>query len=184
MDKTNRMSCRPVKKIKPTTLLLSFFILISNLLTVSYAEESLTLIKQNPAAPDFNLPDMDGEMFSLSSYKGKTVIINFWATWCPPCREELPSMNRAWQKIKDENISMIAINVGEDEDTIFSFMGDYPIDFQVLLDQSGEVINKWPIKGLPTTFVLDPKGQLYYRAIGGREWDSESLLNLVRAVQK
>ena len=92
-------------------------------------------------------------------------------------------MNRAWHKIKDDNIAMIAINVGEDEDTIFSFMGDYPIDFQVLLDQSGDVINKWPIKGLPTTFVLDPKGHLYYRAIGGREWDSDSILKLVRDIQ-
>ncbi len=178
------MPCRPVKKLSSKTLLLSLYLIIGSLLTVCYAEESLTLIKQNPAAPDFTLPDMDGEMFSLSSYKGKTVIINFWATWCPPCREELPSMNRAWHKIKDDNIAMIAINVGEDEDTIFSFMGDYPIDFQVLLDQSGEIINKWPVKGLPTTFVLDPKGHLHYRAIGGREWDSDSILDLVRAIQK
>ena len=178
------MSCRPVIKLNPIAFLLSLFLIIGSLLTVSYAQESLSLIKQNPPAADFNLPDMDGEMFSLSSYKGKTVIINFWATWCPPCREELPSMNRAWHKIKDDNIAMIAINVGEDEDTIFSFMGDYPIDFQVLLDQSGDVINKWPIKGLPTTFVLDPKGHLHYRAIGGREWDSDSILKLVRDIQK
>ena len=149
----------------------------------AHAEETLSLIESHPAAPGFTLVDMDGEIFSLSDYKGRTVIINFWATWCPPCREELPSMNRAWQKLKDKNIAMIAVNVGEDEDTIFSFMGDYPIDFQVLLDQSGEVINQWPIKGLPTTFVIDPKGRLYYRAIGGREWDSDSLLHMITAIE-
>ena len=174
-----------MKLIKPfIPLFLFLFLLFSSFLNSSYAEETLTLVKNHPTAPQFTLPDMDGEMFSLSSYKGKTVIINFWATWCPPCREELPSMNRAWAKIKDGNIAMIAINVGEDEDTIFSFMGDYPIDFQVLLDQSGEVIKQWPIKGLPTTFVIDPQGRLYYRAIGGREWDSNALLEMITAIQK
>ncbi len=133
-------------------------------------------------ATDFRLPDLDGELFSLSQYRGKTVIINFWATWCPPCREELPAMNRAWKKVKDDNIVMLAINVGEDEDTIFSFMGGYPIDFQVLLDQTGEVTRQWPLKGLPTTYVVDTQGRLYYRAIGGREWDSDALLDLVRAI--
>jgi len=92
-------------------------------------------------------------------------------------------MNRGWAKIKDQGIAMIAINVGEDEETIFSFMGDYPIDFQVLLDQSGQTIQRWPIKGLPTTFVIDPEGRLVYRAIGGREWDADELLDLVRKLK-
>ncbi len=92
-------------------------------------------------------------------------------------------MNRAWKKVKDEGIHMLAVNVGEDEDTIFAFTGNYPIDFTVLLDESGEIINQWPIKGLPTTFVLDPEGRIAYRAIGGREWDDEKLLNIVRALK-
>jgi len=154
-------------------------LLLSNFFTNSYAGESLSLVKHQPPAPNFSLPDMDGEITSLSDYKGQTLIINFWATWCPPCREELPSMNRAWHKLKDKNVVMIAINVGEDEDTIFSFMGDYPIDFQVLLDLSGETIKKWPIKGLPTTFVVNPEGRLHYRAIGGREWDADNLLDQI-----
>lgn len=149
------------------------------------SETSPLLTTLNPAiaAPDFTLTDMDGETHSLASYKGKPVIINFWATWCPPCRAELPSMNRAWKKIKDEGIEMLAVNVGEDEDTIFAFMGNYPIDFTVLLDESGKIINNWPIKGLPTTFVLDKDGKLVYRAIGGREWDSDTLLDMVRKLK-
>lgn len=134
-------------------------------------------------APAFSLPDMDGKKHTLSRHKGKPVIINFWATWCPPCRAELPAMNRGWAKIKDEGIEMIAINVGESEDTIFEFMGDHPIDFTVLLDESGEIINKWPVKGLPTTFILDKEGNLVYRAVGGREWDSDELLDVARALK-
>ena len=145
--------------------------------------QSLTEIKSKPDAPKFSLKDMDDVTHTLAEFKGKPVIINFWATWCPPCREELPSMNRAWKKVKDDGVAMIAINVGEDEDTIFAFSGEYPIDFLVLLDESGEEINKWPIKGLPTTFVLDPQGKLIYQAVGGREWDDDDLLNKVRALK-
>lgn len=147
------------------------------------AYESLTPLSDKPAAPDFLLRDMDEGIHKLSDYKGKPVIVNFWATWCPPCRAELPSMNRAWKKVKDEGIQMIAINVGEDEDTIFAFSGDYPIDFTVLLDETGEEINNWPIKGLPTTFVIDPQGRIAYKAVGGREWDNDKLLDLVRGLK-
>jgi len=152
--------------------------------TTAWADASLTPMKGKPPAPDFTLVDMDGEKHRLTDYRGRVVIINFWATWCPPCREELPSMNRGWAKIKNEGIAMVAVNVGEDEDTIFSFQGDYPINFTILLDSKGEVINQWPILGLPTTFVVDKQGRLAYRAIGGREWDSDALLNKVRALNK
>lgn len=148
------------------------------------AGQSLTPLNPPIAAPEFNLVDMNGKQHKLSDYRGKPVIVNFWATWCPPCREELPAMNRAWGEIKNQGIEMLAVNVGEDEDTIFSFMGDYPIDFTVLLDESGDIINEWPVKGVPTTFVVDPEGKLVYRAIGGREWDDDKLLDLVRALRK
>ena len=166
--------------------LLSFTLLLSSAtFSVSHAaRESLTLVKGTPPAADFSLPDMDGEQHKLSDFRGKTVIVNFWATWCPPCRAELPSMNRAWAKIKDDNVVMIAINVGEDEDTIFSFMGDYPIDFLMLMDQNSQVTESWPVKGLPTTYVIDPKGRLYYRVIGSREWDADNLLDQVRALNQ
>ena len=164
----------------PSILFFIFLSLTANIIT---ADQTITALTDKKPAVNFKLPDMDGNFHQLSDYKGKPVIINFWATWCPPCREELPSMNRGWEKIKSEGIAMIAINVGEDEDTIFAFTGDYPIDFTILLDQSGDVINQWPIKGLPTTFVIDTNGNIVYRAIGGREWDSDKLLNLVRALK-
>jgi peroxiredoxin len=146
------------------------------------ANELLSAIENKPLAPDFRLPDDEGDMHALSDYKGKTVIINFWATWCPPCRAELPSMNRAWKKLKDHNVQMLALNVGEDEDTVFAFTGEQEIDFQILLDQSGEVANQWPMRGLPTTYIVNKEGQVVYRAIGGREWDSDEIINLIKGL--
>ncbi len=161
----------------------SLFVICNLFALTLYAEQTLTPLTDKKLAPDLELVDMDGVKHDIRDYRGKPVIINFWATWCPPCRRELPSMNRAWKKIKDEGIVMLAVDVGEDEDTVFTFMGDYPIDFVVLLDSSGEVSANWPVVGLPTTFVLDKEGQLVYQAIGGREWDEDVLLDKVRALK-
>jgi len=144
----------------------------------------LTLVPDNPEASDFELKDIDGATHRLSDYRGKVLIVNFWATWCPPCREEMPSMQRAWKKLEQEGIAMLAVNVGEDEDTIFQFTANYPVEFPLLMDRDSAVTGAWPVRGLPTTFVVDPQGRLAYRAIGGREWDDQELLALVRELQK
>ncbi len=148
------------------------------------AYDDLTRVEKSPDGLAFALQDMDGKVHKLSDYKGKTLIINFWASWCPPCRAEMPSMERAWQQIKDENIVMLAINVGEDEDTVFTFLGDFPVTFTILLDKSGEITESWPIRGLPTTFVISPQGKLVYRAIGGRNWDDKAILDTIRQLNK
>jgi peroxiredoxin len=151
---------------------------------LSQAGQSLTSLPDAGPAPDFALPDTNGRMHRLSDYRGKTVIINFWATWCPPCREEIPSMNRAWQQLRDEDVVMLAVNMGEDEDTIFVFTADYPAEFPLLLDRDGTVTARWPVKGLPTTYIVAPDGRIAYRAIGGRRWDDSGILDTLRALQE
>lgn len=131
-------------------------------------------------APAFSLPDLNEQLRSLEEFKGKPVIVNFWATWCPPCRAEMPSMERAWQKIESEGIVMVGINVGEDFDTVFGFTAEIDVNFPLLLDKDSSATKKWPIRGLPTTYVINPDGEIVYQALGGREWDDEALLNQVR----
>ena len=143
----------------------------------------LTKLNGKPA-PAFKLLDVDEKTYTLADYKGKPLIVNFWATWCPPCRKEIPSMNRAWSKIKNEGIAMVAINVGESSDEVFSFTAEYPIDFTVLLDQTGSISRTWPINGLPSTFIIDTEGNLVYQAVGGREWDSDEILDVIRKLKK
>jgi peroxiredoxin len=93
-------------------------------------------------------------------------------------------MQRAWETIEREGIAMLAVNVGEDEDTIFAFTANYPVEFPLLMDRDSKVVQQWPVRGLPTTFVVDPQGRLAYRAIGGREWDDPQLLDQVRALKR
>ena len=92
-------------------------------------------------------------------------------------------MQRAWEVLQDEDIIMLAIDVGEDEDTIGAFTADYPVTFPLLLDRNSDDIQQWPVRGLPTTFVVDPQGRLAYRAIGARQWDSQAILGKIRALK-
>ena len=166
------------------TLLAAWFFGAMNPALPQTPGRGLTPLPDKAPAPQFVLSDLDGGIHRLSDYRGKVVIINFWATWCPPCREEMPSMQRAWEQLRGEGIGMLAINVGEDEDAVFQFTANYPVEFPLLLDQDSSVTAAWPVRGLPTTFVVDPGGRLVYRAIGGREWDDPGLLTRIRALQQ
>ena len=141
-------------------------------------------VKGQPAAPDFELKDIDDNVHRLSDYRGKVVIVNFWATWCPPCRFELPSMEKLWQAVREKQVVMLAINVGEDADTIFTFTSDYPVTFPLLMDRDSSVTQAYPVLGIPTSFIVDPQGRVVYRAVGTREWDDKEIIRMILALRK
>ncbi len=150
---------------------------------VAVAGEGLEPLLEQPLAPDFTLKDPRGGSHRLSGYRGKPVIVNFWATWCPPCRAEMPSMQRAWEAVKGEEILILAVNVGEGVGAIDEFAANQPVGFPLLMDPNAALMRTWPLKGLPTTFVVDPQGRLVYRAVGEREWDDPKILDQVRALR-
>jgi peroxiredoxin len=141
-------------------------------------------LPDRPPAPDFELRGIDDEIYRLRDYRGRVVVINFWATWCPPCRKEMPSMQRAWERWREHGIELLAVNVGEGEDEVFAFAAEYELEFPVLLDPSGRLVRRWGAVGLPSTFVVDPEGRVVYRATGEREWDSEEIFDLLRALAR
>lgn len=164
-------------------------LLLALWLAAGIAHAADTLATMSPLsdrrpAPDFTLRDMQGKSHRLSAQRGKVVFVNFWATWCPPCRKEMPSMQRAWEQLKGERFVMYAVNVGEDEETIFgfSFATGIELTFPILLDTDGATVQRWPVLGLPTTFVIDAQGRIAFRAVGGREWDDPALLKGIRAL--
>ncbi len=147
-------------------------------------KQTLPPVEKPFVAPDFTLASESGKTYHLADFRGKVVLINFWATWCPPCRREMPSMNRMWQKIKGKGVEVLAVNVGEDADTIFEFLGAYPVNFPLLMDHDGSVVKKYPVTGLPTSYIVNPQGKVVYRAVGGREWDEPALYNQLLQLRK
>lgn len=143
----------------------------------------LQRVPGTPPAPDFTLPDIDGRDVRMSDLKGKVVLVNFWATWCPPCRAEIPSMERAWSKLKEGGIAMLAIHVGGDTNNIWPFLSEFNVTFPVLIDKSSSVSKAWQTIGLPTTYIADGQGRKALRAIGGREWDHADLIASIFALR-
>jgi peroxiredoxin len=131
-------------------------------------------------APQFALQDLDRQVHHLADFSGKVVVVNFWASWCVPCRQELPSMNRASRVLRNEAVVWLAVNVGEDRGAVEAFRSDYPIAFTVLLDPDGRVSKDWWVTGMPTTFVINPQGEIEHQIVGKREWDDATHLQLVR----
>jgi thiol-disulfide isomerase/thioredoxin len=151
---------------------------------VARVPQTLTAVPDRPQAPAFDLKDPDGRSVRLADFRGKPLIVNFWATWCPPCREEMPSMQRAADLVSNEGIRLVAINVGEDADTVSQYLMEARLDLPVLLDETSGVVMSYPVRGLPTTFVVDADGRLAYVATGGRAWDDPALLDKVRALKQ
>lgn len=142
----------------------------------------MTPVAAVPLAPVLRLPDADDKPVDLVQYRGKVVLVNFWATWCPPCRKEFPSLGRVRKLFKPTEFEVLAVNVGEDPDSVFSFTGI--TDFPVLFDLDSKTMAGWPVKGLPTTLLVDRKGRLAYRATGGREFDDPDIVETIKQLLK
>jgi len=173
--------------------LVSFVVLLACLLTgaagpagaaTEYPGLSHTLTRIDPApmAPAFVLEDMDGERHALADYRGKVVLINFCLLWCPPCRREMPSLERLYQALSDRPFVVLAINQWENPDHVFAFMGQLSVfpTFPILFDSESRVAEDFGVKGLPTSFVIDRQGRIVYRAVGGRVFDHPGIERILR----
>jgi len=142
---------------------------------------SLTLQAPKPAPP-LKLKDLDGRTHDLARLRGRVVLINFWATWCPPCRREMPSMERLSQALEGEAFVALAVNVGEDAGTIGAFTSQLDTEptFPILLDTRSLTLQAWKVAGLPTTFLVDSQGRIIASAIGGREFDHPEIVKAIR----
>ncbi len=141
---------------------------------------------QKPKAIDFTLKDLSDKNIKLSDYRGKVVFLNFWATWCPPCKAEMPSMQKLYASMKNEKFVMLAVNVENvSSDVINSFALDNKYTFPILLDPKSVASSQYKIFSIPTTFIIDKKGFIVNKVVGSNEWDNDSavseLIKLCRA---
>ncbi|MEK6266782.1 MAG: TlpA family protein disulfide reductase [Clostridium sp.] len=122
-------------------------------------------------ALDFELKDLNGKEVSLSDFKGKKVFLNFWASWCPPCKAEMPDIERLYSETKDTDLVILAVNVGESKNTAKSFIDNNKYNFTVLLDSDQNLANQYNIKGFPTSFFIDKEGNIISSKVGGMSLD-------------
>jgi thiol-disulfide isomerase/thioredoxin len=126
------------------------------------------------ATPPLALQDLSGRAHALEDYRGKVVLINFWATWCGPCREEMPSINKLRAALAGQPFAVLAVNLGETEPRIRRFMEQVPLEFPVLLDRDSAVAKAWRARVLPVSFLVGPDGRIRYAVIGEYDWTQEA----------
>jgi thiol-disulfide isomerase/thioredoxin len=132
------------------------------------------------AAPNFTLSSADGQQVSLQQYRGKVVFLNFWATWCIPCREEMPALERLHQKYQSQDLAVLSIDLKESADQVKAFFQKHGLSFPALLDQDGSVFRDYLVAGMPTTYLIGRDGNMLARGVGGRDWTRSEALQLIQ----
>ena len=129
--------------------------------------------------PAFELSTLDGRKVELAALRGRVVLINYWATWCEPCREEMPAIERLRGKMKDRPFEVLAVNFGESEERVSAFVAKLNLSMPILLDPYKNSVEAWKVRGLPMTFLVDARGRVRYWSFGERDWSAGEGLKLV-----
>ncbi|NOZ52857.1 MAG: TlpA family protein disulfide reductase [Gammaproteobacteria bacterium] len=173
--------------MKSPFAILLFFVVI----TLLSAERALTSTIKLPKgiitldgepAPKLTLSDMDGNQYQLSPSPGRWVFVHFWASWCGPCRREMPTIQTMSEHLNNSAFDIILVNTAETDDAVFNFLGIAAPALTTLMDYDGQVTERWQPRGLPASFFVDPTGKLRYIALGGRDWDKPDYLNFIKSL--
>ncbi len=146
------------------------------------AVPKLEEIKDRPAAPDFALPSPEGKKFTLKDYRGKLVMVNFWATWCEFCRDEMPAMERLYREFKGQGFEVLAVNVKDKRGDALAFVKKLKLTYPIMIDPEGEVGLLYGAFGMPTTYLIDEKGIVLARLWGPADWYSAGARNLIKSL--
>lgn len=162
-------------------IIVALVLIVAVVLSIVFSQKT----KFMPVIPgtqslEFSLPDLEGNEHSLSEYKGKVVFLNFWATWCKPCEDEMPSMQVMYEKMKDRGFVIVAVSMDKEEASVVKkFAKKYNLTFPILHDRLGKVKEMYKTTGVPETFILDQNGVVAEKIVGPRNWNSESNLSII-----
>ena len=164
------------------------FMLYGNLYADTFKDSlramDMQIIEGDVSYFDFSLTDINGKQVSLKDFQGKVIMLNFWATWCPPCRKEMPSMEVLYNKLKGRNFEMLAVNVQEDAKTVKDFINKNKYTFPVLIDTKAEAAARYQARSIPTTYIIDTNGKLAGGFIGAKEWDADNVIRIFTELTK
>ena len=130
--------------------------------------------------PALVLEDPQGRTHDLAKYHGTVVLVNFWATWCEPCRDEMPSIERARGKLAGRPFAVLAVNLRESPQKVADFLKRLPLGFPVLLDRDGDVAKAWRVRMLPASFLVDTEGRIRYSLVGDTDWADEAVVDTIK----
>lgn len=133
----------------------------------STARDTQNALKVGDVAPNFELIDLDGDSHQLSDYRGQGVFLNFWGTWCAPCKKEMPAMGRQYEVYKDQGVQVLAVNIAESDFKVRTFADQYGMVFPTLIDKTKSVMRIYNVKPLPTTLLINPEGKITKIITGG-----------------
>lgn len=148
----------------------------------SAARGELKVYQGDLTTPEIQLADMRGQQHSLTDYRGNIVLVQFWATYCTPCRTEMPTMNRLIEKMRGKAFRIVTVNMAESSAQVQRFLDEVPVDFPVLLDSDGSALGQWKVFAAPANFILDKNGKIIYTLYGAIEWDSEEIVEKLAAL--
>lgn len=150
---------------------------------IALAQRGGGLPQEGNVAPDFTLPNLSGNEVELSDFRGKVIFLNFWATWCPPCRGEMPSMEALYQRLKGGDFQMLAVSVDRRGNSVVGpFAQEFKLTFPILLDLTGRVGSIYGVRGIPTTFILDKKGIIVEKVVGAKDWANQDFIERLQAL--
>lgn len=132
----------------------------------------------------FELKDLDNRLHTLEEYRGKVVLVNFWASWCTPCIKEMPAMQRLSDIMDGRPLEIVAISVSERRNPVWRILQRLDVDFTILLDQDGETFNRWQARVLPTSYLIDAAGLIRYKAVGPLEWDGVEVISIIEKLME
>jgi peroxiredoxin len=176
------------KKTKYNTIIVLSIVALGFAITFSlkqndsiYKYSKQIAIEGELPAPDFTLPGLNGELISLSDFKGYVVLVNVWATWCPPCVYEMPSMEKLYQKFKSDHFKILAISIDlPGAKAVAPFMKKHNLTFEALIDPAGTIQTAYGVYGIPQSFIIDKQGNIIKKIIGPIDWATPEIFRFLR----
>lgn len=164
-----------------TVILAILLVAIVSTIYVNLTKEKNAVLAVGDQAPDFQLVDMSGDVHRLSEYEGQGVFLNFWGTWCEPCKKEMPYIDNQYNIYKEQGVQTLAINIAESDFKVNSFVKQYGMTFPVAIDRKKNVMELYNIGPLPTTFLINPEGEIV-RIIKG-EMTEQDIANFMEEIK-